>query len=181
MLQFTYIVGYTSCGPTYIESFLTIFGQCINVLNYKEDYIDNVINESQTPSRPTWPRPFPVVMSRALLSRIFLHRKSGILISRLYLIPIYLFIYFRYFDIFPGLFLTIMLAYCSMLIPHYYAQNYAGIMWTTLPTGRSKHCIVRQDRLLLRVPGTDDVKQKEQKQETKSVNRLHFGGDLNIP
>ena len=35
MLQFTSIVGYTSCGPTYIESFLTIFGQCINVLNYK--------------------------------------------------------------------------------------------------------------------------------------------------
>ena len=35
MLQFTSIVGYTSCGPTYIESFLTIFGHCINVLNYK--------------------------------------------------------------------------------------------------------------------------------------------------
>ena len=35
MLKFTSIVGYTSCGPTYIESFLTIFGQCINVLNYK--------------------------------------------------------------------------------------------------------------------------------------------------
>ena len=30
MLKFTYIVGYTSCGPTYIESFMTIFGQCIN-------------------------------------------------------------------------------------------------------------------------------------------------------
>ena len=30
MLKFTSIVGYTSCGPTYIESFLTIFGQCIN-------------------------------------------------------------------------------------------------------------------------------------------------------
>ena len=29
-------------------------------------------------------------------------------------------------------FLTIMLASFSMLIPHYYAQNYAGIMWTTL-------------------------------------------------
>ena len=35
MLKFTSIVGYTSCGPSYIESFLTIFGQCINVLNYK--------------------------------------------------------------------------------------------------------------------------------------------------
>ena len=35
MLKFASIVGYTSCGPTYIESFLTIFGQCINVLNYK--------------------------------------------------------------------------------------------------------------------------------------------------
>ena len=34
MLKFASIVGYTSCGPTYIESFLTIFGQCINVLNY---------------------------------------------------------------------------------------------------------------------------------------------------
>ena len=33
MLKFTSIVGYTSCGPTYIE-FFTIFGQCINVLNY---------------------------------------------------------------------------------------------------------------------------------------------------
>ena len=39
MLKFTSIVGYTSCGPTYIESFLTIFGQCINVLNYKYIYI----------------------------------------------------------------------------------------------------------------------------------------------
>ena len=38
MLKFTSIVGYTSCGPTYIESFLTIFGQCINVLNYKYGY-----------------------------------------------------------------------------------------------------------------------------------------------
>ena len=39
MLKFTSIVGYTSCGPTYIESFLTIFGQCINVLNYNKDYM----------------------------------------------------------------------------------------------------------------------------------------------
>ena len=38
MLKFTSIVGYTSCGPTYIESFLTIFGQCINVLNYNTGY-----------------------------------------------------------------------------------------------------------------------------------------------
>ena len=38
MLKFTSIVGYTSCGPTDIESFLTIFGQCINVLNYKLYY-----------------------------------------------------------------------------------------------------------------------------------------------
>ena len=38
MLKFTSIVGYTSCGPTYIESFFTIFGQCINVLNYNEHY-----------------------------------------------------------------------------------------------------------------------------------------------
>ena len=29
MLQFTSIVGYTSCGPTYIGFFFTIFGQCI--------------------------------------------------------------------------------------------------------------------------------------------------------
>ena len=42
MLKFTSIVGYTSCGPTYIESFLTIFGQCINVLNYKYIYIRNM-------------------------------------------------------------------------------------------------------------------------------------------
>ena len=39
MLKFTSIVGYTSRGPTYIESFFTIFGQCINVLNYKYIYI----------------------------------------------------------------------------------------------------------------------------------------------
>ena len=39
MLKFTSIVGYTSCGPTYIESFLTIFGQCINVLNCIYIYI----------------------------------------------------------------------------------------------------------------------------------------------
>ena len=39
MPKFTSIVGYTSCGPTYIKSFLTIFGQCINVLNYKYIYI----------------------------------------------------------------------------------------------------------------------------------------------
>ena len=38
MLKFTSIVGYTLCGPTYIESFLTIFGQCINVLNYNMGY-----------------------------------------------------------------------------------------------------------------------------------------------
>ena len=38
MLKFTSIVGYTSCGPMYIESFLTIFGQCINVLNYNIEY-----------------------------------------------------------------------------------------------------------------------------------------------
>ena len=38
MLTFTSIVGYTSCGPTYIEIFLFIFGQCINVLNYNIDY-----------------------------------------------------------------------------------------------------------------------------------------------
>ena len=35
MLKFTSIVGYKSCGPTYIEIFFTIFGECINVLNYK--------------------------------------------------------------------------------------------------------------------------------------------------
>ena len=38
MLKFTSVVGYASCGPTYIESFLTIFGQCINVLNYNSFY-----------------------------------------------------------------------------------------------------------------------------------------------
>ena len=38
MLKFTSIVGYTSCEPTYIESFLIIFGQCINVLNYNNVY-----------------------------------------------------------------------------------------------------------------------------------------------
>ena len=39
MLKFTSIVGYTSCGLTYIESFFTMFGQCINVLNYKSSYV----------------------------------------------------------------------------------------------------------------------------------------------
>ena len=46
MLKFTSVVGYTSCGPTYIESFLTIFGQCINVLNYKYIYIYIVMSEN---------------------------------------------------------------------------------------------------------------------------------------
>ena len=31
---FTSIAGYTPCRPAYIEIFMTIFGQCINVLNY---------------------------------------------------------------------------------------------------------------------------------------------------
>ena len=31
-------LDWTSCGPTYIQSFFTIFGQCINVLNYKISY-----------------------------------------------------------------------------------------------------------------------------------------------
>ena len=39
MLKFTSIVGNMSCGPTCIESVLTIFGQCINVLNYKFLYM----------------------------------------------------------------------------------------------------------------------------------------------
>ena len=42
MLKFTSIVGYTSCGPRYIESFFTIFGQCINVSNYNCDYMKNI-------------------------------------------------------------------------------------------------------------------------------------------
>ena len=37
--KFTSIAGYTSCRPTYIESFMTIFGQCINVLNYNIEYL----------------------------------------------------------------------------------------------------------------------------------------------
>ena len=44
MLKFTSIVGYTSCGPTYVESFLTIFGQCINVLNY--NILDKKVTEN---------------------------------------------------------------------------------------------------------------------------------------
>ena len=47
MLKFTSIVGYTSCGPTYIESFLTIFGQCINVLNYNVLMYYNVLNYNE--------------------------------------------------------------------------------------------------------------------------------------
>ena len=39
MLKHTSVVGYTSCGPMYIESFFTIFGQCINVLNYNKLYL----------------------------------------------------------------------------------------------------------------------------------------------
>ena len=37
--KFTSIAGYTSCRPTNIESFMTVFGQCINVLNYKYIYM----------------------------------------------------------------------------------------------------------------------------------------------
>ena len=40
MLKFTSIVGYKSCGDLRISRvFLTIFGQCINVLNYNYDYL----------------------------------------------------------------------------------------------------------------------------------------------
>ena len=28
--KFTFVAGYTSCRSTYIESFMTILGQCIN-------------------------------------------------------------------------------------------------------------------------------------------------------
>ena len=49
MLKLTSIVGYTSCGLTYIESFLTIFGQCINVLNYKNDYMYDYMKGALTP------------------------------------------------------------------------------------------------------------------------------------
>ena len=47
MLKFTSIVGYTSCGPTYIESFLTIFGQCIKVLNYNACEMAGILEDSQ--------------------------------------------------------------------------------------------------------------------------------------
>ena len=47
MLKFTSIVGYTSCGPTYIESFFTIFGQRINVLNYNRIYSTALANQIQ--------------------------------------------------------------------------------------------------------------------------------------
>ena len=46
MLKFASIVGYASCGPMYIESFLTIFGQCINVLNYKMYYLNSLTPKS---------------------------------------------------------------------------------------------------------------------------------------
>ena len=49
MLKFTSIVGYTSCGPTYIKSFFfTIFGQCINVLNYKLAYEQKLYKKKGT-------------------------------------------------------------------------------------------------------------------------------------
>ena len=44
MLQFTSIVGYTSRGPTYIESFFTIFGQCINLLNCNRECSHSVFH-----------------------------------------------------------------------------------------------------------------------------------------
>ena len=36
--KFTSIAGYAISRPTFIESFMTIFGQCINVLNYNMGY-----------------------------------------------------------------------------------------------------------------------------------------------
>ena len=54
-----------------------------------------------------WPRPLPVVkgsLGPGLLSSVFLHRKSGIALNS------DVCIYFRYFDMFPGIFLAIMLA-----------------------------------------------------------------------
>ena len=59
MLKFTSIVGYTSCGPTYIESFFTIFGQCINVLNYKSRYVVRIakynVKKVNLLRKPFWP------------------------------------------------------------------------------------------------------------------------------
>lgn len=68
-----------------------------------EDYIWK-LEYKWVPVAP-WPRPLPVVkgsLGPSLLSSVFLHRKSGIAISRLYLTPMYLFIfdvltYFRAF------------------------------------------------------------------------------------
>ena len=40
--KLTSIAGYTSCRPTYIVSFMVIFGQCINVLNYNANYKPNI-------------------------------------------------------------------------------------------------------------------------------------------
>ena len=47
MLKFTSIVAYTSCGPTYIESIFTIFGQCINVLNYNLLYFQMRVEDDK--------------------------------------------------------------------------------------------------------------------------------------
>ena len=64
------------------------------------------INESQPPSRPTWPRPLPVVKSGAVDCHVYFStgNQESQFRDQLYLIPmyvfIYLFIYFRYFDIF---------------------------------------------------------------------------------
>ena len=51
--KFTSIIGYTSCRPTYIESFMTIFGQCINVLNYKKKYSASIDINTQLFNRPS--------------------------------------------------------------------------------------------------------------------------------
>ena len=67
------------------------------------------------------------------LSRIFLHRKSGIPISRLYLIPMYLFIYL--FSIFWHISLNFSYYYAGVMLDAHASllcSKLCGIMWTTL-------------------------------------------------
>ena len=80
MLKFTSIVGHTSCGPTYIESFLAIFGQCINVLNYKYIYIPNIYFLIFLPEtrRPPWldPDPKPADLENARKALFYEHNPN---------------------------------------------------------------------------------------------------------
>ena len=98
-----------------------------------DDYIGN-INETQTPSHPSWPCLFPVVSivthnsPQEIRNANFKNVPNSDVLIYLFLILCH--ISRNFFHYCAGVMLMIMLT------NHYYAQNYASVMWTTLLTGK---------------------------------------------